>query len=362
MQDADASGASPCAVLLACGGCAAFPVRVAPFLQALRPALAAAAATHDPCALLPLLSIVHKVVLAPDVRFSFPDTKDLCMALLDTLPGKAESYTMPCEQPGGSAGQIPSSYASQGGCDPGNEALACSICALQCAALLLARNSAASPPWVALHCRALQRAASALSAHTPDACWRSVAPVAVDACGHVNEAQPANSSLLGLCADLASLIATCHHSSLQVAAGATSAQQPVQHILSGTANAADLLTTLVSVLQRHLLPLYASNRDAVHADLVLPSPHSFAACQECSPGLQSHGSQSATHVALWQALVAVLDILPGTEAAMHASRQQHVHANLHRSALAQQCVAAGLLQHMFRCVLLAENLRGHASA
>jgi hypothetical protein len=332
----------PClGVLLACASLPSFAARVAASLAALRGCLAAAASLQDTALLLPMLQLVHSVVAAVDARFSFPDTKDLCNALVATLPGDCGPSSLHTE-PGGAPAFL-ASQQPEGAYDPSDEALACSQCALVCIVALLSRGSAPSPPWVTLHCAVLHRVAASLASHTYDACWCTAASESQQAQLLCNSQKP--QTLSGQFAQLCTSVCSAHERVLQtgvtpsklLSAGArqSSLTGPVQ-----------LLAVLQASVEHVLLPLYA------------------AGLASAEPG--AIGEPAFTIAQMWGAIAQVLEVSLGLHADDQPSAETRqaqqapprtaaatpvsASGSLWACRMAEACIAAGALMHVFECV------------
>ena len=323
-------------VLLATAHLASFAPRAAPSLHALRSCVSAAASSHDPAALLPLLTLLRTVATAPTTRLSYPDSKDLCAALLATLPG-ATADAFGCAD----STHIFTEDATAGAHVPQADALECSFHALATVTALLSRRDVLSQPWCAVRADALLRVAACCRCLTPASCCTSV--TIEDA--YVAEGRPR--TLLGLAAQLCCAIASAHEAELRAV-----------HAQSGAAAASGSshhMNELLSVLQGCALCAIAPTAAAAAIDKAAPASSQRGARFEPQyigmsatftnedDGIAQAVVSDIAHI--WTAMALALKL-----ACTHSSQAAHSHNANSGATFVQSFVHEGALRTLVTCV------------
>ena len=328
MQDATAAATARLNMLAAVAHARGFAARLAPCLHAFCGDLAIVDLAQDAPALTAGLQLLLQVLCDEDVRLSFPDTKDVCNALLATLP----------RSPVDTATQLPSA-GSIGSYSPSAERLRCHVLALQgiLAALSAARGTSA--PWLALHCTVLQHASSALLCMRGEARCAAVDAVLDSAPAAACSAAQVASTPLGLLAQLCSCILATHDAQLHSCTSYIAAPQRAQTAGQTSIGSIDSLLSLLSTCATELLFLHA-----VEGAQQLHGAVHTATTQDLHATWQPH---DASQLAAWQALADVVYLAVTQERAATQAPLLKV------QRAAQSSVARGALRELVPCARLA---------
>lgn len=328
VQDMAEAAAARVRLLSAVAHARGFAARLAPCLHAVCRDVGALDAAHDVPALEDGLQLILQTLCDASVKLAFPDVKDVCAALLGTLPSA----------PVDAGAQLPSG-GSAGTYSPDAARLRCHVMALQGLLAVLTAFQGSSAPWLTLHCSVLQRSINAIQCLASEARCTAM-PLMREQPGMLS-ADPAleatGTSAVGVAAQLCSCVVAAHHGQLTSCAARTAMPADT------AANAAALTGSLP-----RLLALLC----ACAAELLFPHTQTSLACQLVAdePPFAAPAPQQATAAAdapvLWRALADIMDV------ALAWGPNTLTPAAGAVCASARQAVARGLLRELLPCAPL----------